>query len=177
MIQTRFMNEKIKILLICLDSLDLYSLDNLHASTNKELYKTEENPDIYHKYYINNRFNYSIQETLHLIHIINNIILEKPLKEKIQTVLSDYSSCSSTRVKNFSLTTRQYLNRFTYKCQIFYKYNLTKKIHMMSNQRKHFYNIAIINLYILNKILSTNGPYILYKYLHLNKYNLKSKLG
>ncbi len=119
MSQRRFINEKINILLMSLDSLDLYNLDNLHTATMKRLYKTKEKLNIYQKYCTNNKSNYSIQETLYLLNIINDIIIEEHLKEKIHTILSDYSSCSSNHVKNFSLTTSQYLNRFIYKYKIF----------------------------------------------------------
>nr|AYR05779.1 hypothetical protein [Lithothamnion sp.] len=177
MIRTKLINEKINTLLMCLDSLDLYILDHLQVSTIRKSYKRQQAPEIYQKYYTDNQSNYSIQEILNWLYIINNMVLEEHLKEKIQTVLNEYSSCSSNHIKNFSITTKQYLNRFMYKYQIFYRYNLTKKINTTSNQRNNFYNIAIINLYILNKILSTNGPYILYKYLYLNKYDIKSKVG
>lgn len=173
MSQRRYINEKISILLMCLDSLDLYNLDNLHIAMMKKSYKTKETLNTYHKYYINNKSNYSIQKTLYLLQIINDIILEEHLKEKIHTILSDYSSCSSTHAKIFSLTTSQYLNRFMYKYQIFYKYNLRTQINTTSKLKHKLYDIAIINLYILNKILSKNGPYILYKYLHLNKLQFK----
>lgn len=166
MVQTKLINEKFKILLISLDSLDLYTLDHIHISIIKNPYKTQQTPEIYQKYHIYTQSNYSIEEILNWLYIINNMVLEEHLKEKIQTILNEYSS---KHVKNFSITTRQYFNRFMYKYQFFYKYNLKKKMNITNDQRSNFYNIAIINLYILNKIFSTNGPYILYKYLHLNK--------
>lgn len=176
MIQTKLITKKINSLLICLDSLDLYILDYLHISTIRKLYKRQQATEIHNKYYIDNQSKYSIQEILDWLYIVNNIILEEHLKEKIQTILNEYSSYSSNHRKDCSMTTKQYLNRFMYKYQIFYKYNLTRKINTINKQRNNFYNIAIINLYILNKILSTNGPYILYKYLYINKYDIKSRL-
>lgn len=177
MIQRRLINEKINTLLICLDSLDLYILDHLHISITRKLYKRQQATGVYYRYYTENQSKYSIQEILDWLYIVNNIVLDEHLKEKIQTVLNEYSSLSSKHRKNFSITTKQYLNRFMYKYQISYKYKLTKKMGTTIKQTNNFYNIAITNLYILNKILSTNGPYILYKYLYLNKYKIKSKLG
>nr|YP_010728755.1 hypothetical protein P6G74_pgp189 [Phymatolithon calcareum]WEA76798.1 hypothetical protein [Phymatolithon calcareum] len=167
-------DEKINILLICLESLDLYSIDNIYQSTIKNLYKTQKMLYIYKKYSSRSQSNYSIQKTLYLLHSINNIALENHLQEKIKIILSDYSSFYLTNTKNFSLITSQYLNRFIYKYQIFYRYKLTQKMNNQKKRKNRLYNLAIINLYILNKILSKDGPYILYKYLELNKYNLKT---
>lgn len=166
--------EKINMLLICIESLDLYNVDNIHQSTIKELYQTQEIFYICQKYSIENQSNYPIQKTLYLLHVINNIALEKHIQEKVKIILNDYSSFHPTNTKSFSLTTNQYVNRFRYKYQIFYRYNLREKINSEKRRKNPLYNLAIINLYMLNKILSKDGPYTLYKYLEIKKYNLKT---
>jgi len=174
MIKKLSRDEKINILLMCLESLDLYNIDSIYQSTIKDLHQTEKILYIYQKYSRGSQSNYSIQKALYLIHIINNIALENHLQEKVKIILSDYSSLYPTDTKNFSLITSQYLNRFTYKYQFFYRYNLTQKIISAKERKSQLYNLAIINLYILNKILSKDGPYILCKYLELNRYNFKA---
>nr|YP_009541667.1 hypothetical protein [Synarthrophyton chejuense]AYR05676.1 hypothetical protein [Synarthrophyton chejuense] len=162
-------NEKLHSLLISLEALDLYTADNIYISNN---YKKQNITKSKYKYYIIKKKLYSIQEILFFIHIINYIIKNKHLQEKVKDILVDYSYFYPNQINMLSLNTKKYLDRFIHKYKIYYKSKNSINMNIKYNQCQELYNYGITSLYILNKFLSKDGTYILYKYLKINQFIL-----
>ena len=159
---------KIHNLVICLESLELYAIDNINTTNAYNSY-------ISTKYYLNKKTNYSLQEILNILSAINNLLLYTTLQEKIRIILVDYAHFHHIDINMFSITTKQYLNRFIYKYQIFYKYDAIKDIYQRYNKNNQLFHIAITQLYLCNKIIAYEGPYLLYQYLYRKQHNINTK--
>lgn len=158
-----------------LDSLDLYATDQMNILINTKLSTKTEKRYLDNTYYISKKTSYSIHETLYLINAINNMIIDDHIKATINNILTDYSSFYPNKQYLASLHTKQYIDRFKYKYQYFCKNKSNKSILLKHNRVESIYQIAIMQLYILNKISINEGPYILYKYLQSKEKNLSAK--
>lgn len=136
-------------ILICLESLDLYNND-------------KHNKYIYH--YFNNliKKHHQYKYLINLIQIINKSILKKNTQKTINDTLGE--SFSKTDNKNAkSLIKSQYINRFIYKYQFYY--NIQKCDIVNQHKTQEIKKIAIINLYLIHKIVSEHNLFFLYTYI------------
>lgn len=102
-------------------------------------------------------------DTIELIYKIHQLINKPFIQKIILNILKDYSKHKHDS-PILSKLTLQYINRFYYiykKTQDFYN---TDHHYTITN----IFNIAITNLYILKKLQTKWGIYILIKYLYIN---------
>lgn len=168
-------NQKIYLLLISLESLDLHIIDQMNTLIQTQLKIKTKDQSLDHKYYVNKRYTYSIRDILYSVNVINNMLVDHHIQKTINNILTDYSSFYPNKQHLTSLNTRQYLNRFAYKYQYFYKNKNNKYIFTKHNKIKTIYKIAIVQLYILNKLAIEESPYRLYAYLQSKENNLNAK--
>lgn len=110
--------KKLQNLSISLEALDLNHKDYIIYCTSKELQDIrKESEDRY-----NNCLNSMNLNTVVLISIIHRLLIISNAKSTIRTIVSDYFSKNQQCNEKFSAVTSQYLHRFIYKYQIYYKH-------------------------------------------------------
>lgn len=154
------LNEKIDLLLICIETLHAYQYtssksDKYYDNLWKDLF------DIKHHHYIRNVSINNFEEhtkTIQIILSIYRIIKKLYLEDMIIHILKN--SCHQSS----SLLVKQYIKRYKYiyqKTQSYYNI----KSHYIYNQSSIEYT-AMANLYIINQIYNIKGLYSLIKYLY-----------
>lgn len=153
------MNKRIKhklsLLLFCLQSIDLYTLDEIYyIKQSDKLLKT---PSILLK-------SNSNQDILKIIYLIQKIARKVHNQKIMISILKDYIH-HYANIDCAEKLTKKYLARFQYK----YNNNLYEYAPESRQYKKtsKFYQLAIINLYILYRTSIKEGPYILLKYIHI----------
>nr|AYR06175.1 hypothetical protein [Renouxia sp.] len=170
-IKKKLIKEKIDILLISLESLDLYSFDDINKAESKS-FKDLLNIFTIRQCNLLRDIETSAQccfeRSLLLINTIQQLVMKTHISRSINYILHDYCySYKRNNRQNSSLLTKQYLNRFKYKYQKAYRYYQNK---LINTKEKQLYNIAITHLYILHKACSREGLYILYKYIYVSTF-------
>nr|YP_009257630.1 hypothetical protein [Coeloseira compressa]ANH09713.1 hypothetical protein [Coeloseira compressa] len=140
-------NKKIQFLIMSTEAIDIYLLKN----TRDQI--------LYRKYYSNKQENISRKQQIKTIIANINFLFSKiqqnHMQELIKSILKNYT------IDLESLIVQQYLKRFKYlykKTQNYY-HNLS----FLENIK--IQKLAIINLYIINKINTKKGLYNLLNYL------------
>nr|AYR06384.1 hypothetical protein [Rhodogorgon sp.] len=170
-LKKKFIKEKIDILLISLESLDLYSFDYISRLDTKT-FQDISNIFTIRKCNllrdIETNAKCCFECSLLLISIIHQIVTRTHIHQNITYILHDYChNNQKSHITSTSYATKQYLNRFKYKYQKIYRYYQDKS---NSIQGKQLYNIAVANLYILHLTCSKEGLYILYKYIYISPF-------
>nr|QOS04520.1 hypothetical protein [Sarcopeltis skottsbergii] len=146
--------ERINLILITIEALDLYILDSIQREYCINKYNILFTKLIKYNNHYNSKiqFNYYIQ----IIYLFYTLITQSYLYNLILELL--YDICNTT----YSQLTLQYMQRFTY------IYNQNQNYYNTYSQynKLKIYNIAIYNLYIINQINNKYGIYYLFKYLH-----------
>lgn len=172
-IKKRFTKEKIDILLISLESLDLYSFDDISTSEIKSF------KDLLNVFFIRQcsllrdvetNSQCCFEHSLLLINIIQQLAMKAHINKNIYNILHDYChNYTRNSRQDSSLLTQKYLNRFIYKYQKAYRYYQDK---LINTKEKQLHKIAITHLYILHKACSREGLYILYKYIYVSSFSI-----
>nr|YP_010199082.1 hypothetical protein LK147_pgp009 [Hydropuntia urvillei]UAD88531.1 hypothetical protein [Hydropuntia urvillei] len=163
--EQKLYKKKIELLLISIEAINLYNLDDNHKRT---LNSSKIN------YYLHNLFlircgnlikhpkNYSLynfKKSIQLIYYIHNSIYSYRMQSNIYEILETiHKTQKSNKIK-------QYLNRFKY---VYYK--TQNYYNIMSNtytEDKFIVKIAILNLYIIHISSYKEGIYFLIKYLKM----------
>lgn len=146
--------QRIILILITIEALDLYIVDNIQRELHINKYNILLNTLI--KY--NNNYNSKIQfkRYIQIIHLFYILITQSYLYNLILELL--YDICNKTN----SQLTLQYIQRFKY----IYNQNQDYYNTYSKNNKLQISNIAIYNLYTINQINNTDGLYYLVKYLH-----------
>nr|YP_009511766.1 hypothetical protein [Melanthalia intermedia]AXI97643.1 hypothetical protein [Melanthalia intermedia] len=151
--------KKIDFLLISAEAVSMYNLDEYHE--NKEdgsifLQKLSATKDSNERSYLAiNSFNY--EKDIEIIYHVQRLVDNFKVQESIYNILQNISS------KKLSKTTFQYLDRFRY---IYFR---KRNYYSNNNKRcdeKYVHEIAVLNLYIINRIACQDGIYFLAKYLY-----------
>nr|YP_009393616.1 hypothetical protein [Bostrychia simpliciuscula]ARW62178.1 hypothetical protein [Bostrychia simpliciuscula] len=160
--------KKIDLLLISIEAISIYKIQNLLTSQVNINYKDKNNllfvtnlikiNQNIRNYYNNSSCNFI--QCIYQIYIIYNFIQINVLNELILQILQKYKKC----VK--SLEVQQYLNKFTYIYFVKYEYYYTYKS-LNCLYKININELAILNLYIIKKLQSRQGILILIKYLYL----------
>ena len=146
--------DKLFLLLFCLQSIDLYILDKIYIKRSNKLLKR---PSTLYK--SNNS-----EDILKIIHLVHKIARKTHNQKIMLSILKDYIR-HYTDIDRAESLTKKYLARFQYKYdRNLYKYS-TESRHYKTTSK--FYQLAIINLYILYKTSLKEEPYILLKYIHI----------
>lgn len=145
---------KLSLLLFCLQSIDLYILDEIHIKRSNKSLKILST---LHK--SNNS-----QDILKIIYLIHKIARKGHNQKIMLSILKDYIS-HYTNIDCAENLTKKYLARFQYKHdKNLYEYSLELRNYKTTGK---FYQLAIINLYILYKTSLKEGPYILFKHIYI----------
>nr|AOM64623.1 hypothetical protein Riqu_144 [Riquetophycus sp.] len=142
-------SHKIKLLLITIESLNLYTHDLLKSKT---ININQEINFIKYNHLISNIYT---ENSILLIINIYNLIKTKYLQEIVNKILKDYSNRCKCKL------TLQYLKRYIY------IYSKTQKYYSKNDQNNNIniQNIAITNLYIIKKINQVQGLFFMIQYL------------
>nr|YP_009332837.1 hypothetical chloroplast RF65 [Membranoptera tenuis]AKL79093.1 hypothetical chloroplast RF65 [Membranoptera tenuis] len=155
-----FLINKINLLFISLEALDLYSqkyIDNhIEQFTHKKI-KTLNSRKLSLNYYQYNSY-YDFSSIIIYINIIYNIINTKSIQASTKSIINEYNKY----IKSTLLT--QYLNKFTY---IYYKlYNCYENHNSKKFNIIYIHELAIINLYIILKSYKKKGILSFIEYLY-----------
>nr|WMP12361.1 hypothetical protein [Laurencia verruciformis] len=158
-------NQKLDLLIVSLKALETFKNDkSVNTTSNRNIKKLNrylislEELSIYLKKYNNIVYKYLLTTILNLYILhknINNYLLSK----KAYLILKSYTSYKESK------KSKQYIRKFNY---LYFKrnkyYNDYKYINHAS--KIEINKIAIINLYLITKLINKKGIYILIKYLN-----------
>lgn len=154
LILNKRIKNKLSLLLFCLQSIDLYTLDEIYI---KRLNKSLKIPSTLNK--SNNN-----QDILKIIHLIQKIARKAHNQKIMLSILKDYIY-HYTNIDCAENLTKKYLAKFQYKYdKNLYEYGLESRHYKTTGK---LYQLAIINLYILYKTSLKGGSYVLLKYIHI----------
>lgn len=154
-----FLINKIDLLFISLEALDLYSqkyIDKHIEQFTDQNIKALSLRKLSLSYYQYNSYYYFLPIIIY-INIIYNIINTKSIQTSTKSIINEYNKC----IKSTLLT--QYLNKFTY---IYYKlYNCYDSYNSKKFSIPYIHALAIMNLYIILKSNKKKGIFYLIEYL------------
>lgn len=166
-----YLNQKLDLLLISLESLDVLQADNLIRI---------ENPNIYKHHYSNQKINNNIIELIRYaisirkyrrityscftnfiiyIYQIHKRIDCYMIYQKANLILRHYIQ------NNKSSSFKQYIRKFNYLYFEQNHYYINYK-HIDHQYKKNIKQIAIQNLYFITKLINKQGIYLLVRYLY-----------
>lgn len=152
---------KLYILLLCIESLDMYNEDNNHHIHTKicSIRTLIHNNQ---KAYINGKHNYITYNNFLTLILdnINKIVIKKDIQNKIIKILNNYS-LENHKLNHKNLISYQYFRRFIYK----YRNYQLKDNNQHHTNTDEVYKISLINLYLLYKLTSQKNTYCLYQFL------------
>lgn len=146
--------KRITLILITIEALDLYIVDNIQRELHINRYNILLNTLI--KYNCNYNAQIQLKHYIQIIHLLYILITQSYLYNLILELL--YDICNKTH----SQLTLQYMQRFKY----IYNQNQDYYNTYSKDNKLQICNIAIYNLYTINHINNTYGLYYLVKYLH-----------
>nr|YP_009326617.1 hypothetical chloroplast RF65 [Membranoptera platyphylla]AMJ16874.1 hypothetical chloroplast RF65 [Membranoptera platyphylla] len=158
-----FLINKMNLLFISLEALDLYSqkyIDKHIEQFNDNKIKALNLKKLSLSYYQYNSYYYFLPLIIY-INIIYKIINTKSIQTSTKSIISEYNKY----IKSALLT--QYLNKFTY---IYYKlYNCYESHNNKKFDIIYIHELAIINLYIIIKSYKKRGIINFIEYLYKYK--------
>lgn len=143
------LKKRVHLILITIEALDLYILNDTQQKYFTEKYKTTLIELIHYRSQL--KFNYYIQ----IIYLFCTITTHSYVHDIVLELI--YGFCNET----YSHLTLQYIKRFTY---IYNKYNNYDTY--SKNKSINMNKIALANLYIINQINTEYSLYYLIKYLN-----------
>lgn len=149
---------KLDLLLISIEALNLYKSKNIY---NQTINTTKLYQDIFfirsgnYIRNINNNLLFNLHQTITIIYRIYIYSKQMYLQEIVKRILNNYCNSINNTIE------LQYYNRFNY----IYKKTQNYHNHYSYYKQAKIEQLAIINLYIINKINNNYGFYFLIKYL------------
>lgn len=158
-------NNKKTDLITCLEALNVQN-HHVYRTYFKRQNRTNIQP--YHQLDCKN-YKYD-KHTLWLIYnILNTTRYCKNTLKKIFFILMSYSNNKSYFNNIISLITYKYIKRFIYKYQKYHKYDIKHDIYQKDSTINKLDKLALINLYIIYKLLRTKNNFFIYKNLTIKK--------
>jgi len=160
-----FIKKNLEILLLSIDSLDPYITDSLTLFSNSNILNLLE----LFSFRAQNRTRqkkslqfYTLYTSLTIIQNISKIFCNRAIQRNIKIILIEYINCYS-----FTITTptTNYFNKF--RINYIKSFKVYLKRYINSNYNKQINHTGLMNLYVLYKLNTDQGIYVLLAYLML----------